>query len=53
MHGESEERWMRLCEQAGDEQDPKKLLALLREINDILEERLKRKRENDASMPQP
>jgi len=30
---------MELCAQAADEQDPVKLLALVKEINDLLEER--------------
>jgi hypothetical protein len=30
-------KWMDLCEQAADEQDPKKLAALILEINFILE----------------
>jgi hypothetical protein len=33
---EQTERWMKLCEQAAIEQDPKKLLELVREINDLL-----------------
>jgi hypothetical protein len=30
-------KWIELCEQAADEQDPKKLAALILEINFILE----------------
>ena len=30
-------KWMELCEQAADEQDPKKLAALILEINFMLE----------------
>jgi len=37
MQGEVKERWMRLCEQATVEQDPDRLLALVNEINEILE----------------
>jgi hypothetical protein len=37
MRGESEERWIELCEQAVVEQDPGKLLALVTEINRLLE----------------
>jgi hypothetical protein len=33
---EQTERWMKLCEQASTEQDPKKLIELVREINDLL-----------------
>ena len=35
----NKERWMELCEQAAIEKDPKKLLALVREINDLLDEK--------------
>ena len=31
------EKWIELCEQAADEQDPKKLAALILQINYILE----------------
>lgn len=47
MPGENEERWRALCEQAVVEQDPKKLLQLVREINRLLEadeQRLQRDR---------
>jgi hypothetical protein len=33
---ENKERWKILCEQAAVEQDPKKLLELTRQINDLL-----------------
>lgn len=36
MQGENKERWKVLCEQAAAEQDPKKLLELTRQINDLL-----------------
>ncbi len=36
---EQTERWMKLCEQACTEQDPQKLLELVREINDLLEKK--------------
>ena len=42
------ERWFHLCQQAAVEQDPDTLLALIQEINDILEDqerRLLRERE--------
>jgi len=42
MKGEIKERWMLLCEQAANEQDPKKLIELVREINDLLEAKEKR-----------
>lgn len=34
---ESKKRWMELCQRAADEQDPKKLAALILQINYILE----------------
>lgn len=45
MKEELKEQWMRLCEQAAQEQNPEKLMALVREINRLLDEkrdRLKR-----------
>jgi hypothetical protein len=35
--GEKEERWKELCEHAANEQDPEKLLQLVKEINDLLD----------------
>ncbi len=46
------ERWFHLCQPASVEQDPDKLVALIREINDILEDkerRLLREREDRNS----
>jgi hypothetical protein len=37
MIGDGKERWMELCEMAVKEQDPAKLMALVAEINRILE----------------
>jgi hypothetical protein len=37
MQNEAREDWMKLCEQASTEQDPKKLLILIKEINRVLE----------------
>jgi len=34
---ENKKKWMELCEQAADEQDPKKLAVLILQINFILE----------------
>jgi len=39
---ENTERWMQLCEQAAVEQDPRKLIALVSEINDLLERKERR-----------
>jgi hypothetical protein len=36
-HEEDKKKWMDLCEQAADEQDPKRLAALILRINFILE----------------
>jgi hypothetical protein len=33
------ELWMTLCEEAANEQDPQRLLELVKEINDLLEEK--------------
>jgi hypothetical protein len=43
MQGEKKERWQELCAQAAIEQDPVKMIRLVKEINDLLtdkEERL-------------
>jgi hypothetical protein len=37
MQGETRERWQRLCEEAATEQDPERLMALIQEINRLLE----------------
>lgn len=42
MQGEVKARWLQLCEQAAVEQDPGKLLALVREINDLLSAKQRR-----------
>jgi len=42
MQGENKECWMGLCAQAADKQDPQKLLVLVKEINDLLEEKERR-----------
>ncbi len=39
---EKTERWMELCKQAAVEQDPQKLMALVKEINDLLEAKERR-----------
>ncbi|MFZ0480350.1 MAG: hypothetical protein WAL71_14495 [Terriglobales bacterium] len=36
MTDQNRERWRILCEQAANEQDPKKLIALIEEINRVL-----------------
>ena len=42
MQGPKKERWYLLCQQAAVEQDPDKMLELIKEINDLLEEKEKR-----------
>lgn len=42
MKGETRERWQHLCARAADEQDPQKLLELVKEINRLLEEKEQR-----------
>jgi hypothetical protein len=46
---ENREKWMELCEQASTEQDPEKLLALVQEINRLLE--AKQERLNKQKLP--
>ena len=42
MIGDNEERWRKLCEEAAKEQDPDRLLELVREINQMLEDEERR-----------
>jgi len=42
MIGENEERWRRLCEAAAKEQDSDRLLELVRQINQMLEDKERR-----------
>jgi hypothetical protein len=42
MQGEKKELWMQLAEQAANEQDPNKLVELVKQINDLLEEKERR-----------
>ena len=39
MRGQTEERWRELCELARVEQDPERLMVLVREITRLLEEK--------------
>jgi hypothetical protein len=53
---DSQERWKQLCEQASKEQDPKKLMELIAEINRLLaakEKRLKGEASADPSNKKP
>ena len=50
MKGERGERWRVLCSQAATEQDPDRLMELIRQINELLEEKEERlKRERSAA----
>jgi hypothetical protein len=42
MQSEGNERWKELCAQAAGEKDPDKLIALVQEINRILDEQSQR-----------
>ena len=42
MQGVNKERWLELCAQAAVEQDPARMLELVKEINDLLEEKERR-----------
>jgi hypothetical protein len=42
MEGDIKQRWLQLAEVAAKEQDPVKLVALIEEINRILEEKEQR-----------
>ena len=47
MQGKVKEDWMLVCEKVAIEQDPERMLVLVRELNrmlDLKEERLERKR---------
>jgi hypothetical protein len=53
MKGETGERWKILCEQAANEQDPAKLIELVREINRLLDDkqdRLNKKAKEDGAV---
>ena len=54
MQGETKERWMQLAEQAATEQDPKRLMELVKEIDELLarkQARLDRLRPDDEIQP--
>jgi hypothetical protein len=52
MKGEKLEQWRQLCELAAIEQDPERLLALVKEINRLLDEKEKRLREKSDQSEQ-
>ena len=47
MDRETKERWLVLCEEAAVEQDPARLLALVTEINRLLDEKQERVRQKN------
>jgi hypothetical protein len=49
--GETKERWQQLCEQATTEQDSQKVVELVQEINDLLEQRQGRSQRKDGDEP--
>ena len=52
MKGEKREIWMHLCEQAAVEQDPDKLMDLIKQINQLLEEK-ERRLKGESSFSDP
>jgi hypothetical protein len=42
MRGEKREQWMELCDQVANEQDPNKVLELVKKLNAMLEEKEQR-----------
>jgi 7,8-dihydro-6-hydroxymethylpterin-pyrophosphokinase len=49
MEGPNQERWRDLCAQAATEHDPEKLLELIKEINNLLEEKRQRLSRNSTA----
>ena len=45
MEGKNRERWLELCLQAANEQDEKKFMALIQEINHLLDKKEERLRD--------
>ena len=52
MRGEIKERWVRFCEQAVREQDPTKLMHIIEEIDQLLEEKERRLTRNEGAKQQ-
>jgi hypothetical protein len=53
MQGENKEHWKTLCEQAAIEQDPVKLVALVKEIDELLAKKQERLNRLPSSHPLP
>jgi hypothetical protein len=51
MEGETKERWFQLAQLAAVEQDPEKLIALVQEINRLLDEKEKRLNQKHSAGP--
>jgi hypothetical protein len=49
MQGKVKEQWLQLCEQAAVEQDSQKLIALVEEINRMLDEKEQRLKRSSAA----
>ena len=49
MRGPTEEKWRELCELARIEQDPERLMVLVKEITRLLEEKQARLKGHDSS----
>jgi hypothetical protein len=49
MIGKQKEKWMEVCELAVKEQDPEKLMALVTEIDRLLEEKRQRPEQSAPS----
>jgi hypothetical protein len=49
MESESKKAWQALCEQAAKEQNPERLMVLVREISRLLDEQLKPPHPRDAA----
>jgi hypothetical protein len=48
MQGENKERWRALCEEAATEQDPDRLLLLVRAIEELLNEKQSRLKQQQS-----
>jgi hypothetical protein len=53
MRGKEKERWQELSELAANEQDPKKLLELVQEINRLMEAKERRLRGESPNESKP
>lgn len=49
MEAEAKEPWQILCEQAAEEQDPDRLMTLIRQISELLDKRLKQRPQGNAA----